>query len=444
MFDSLTSSLQSVFKKLRGHGKLTDRNVRDALRDVRMALLEADVHYQVVKSFIKDVRERTAGEDVLQSITPGQQVIERVHSALIDLLTVDGHAPLEPKGSSHRTLLLGLHGAGKTTTAAKLAQRWKKAGRKVLLAACDLRRPAAVDQLETLGRHIDVPVARPHTGDTVESAGRRAMEQAGLEGYDTVIFDTGGRLQIDDELVDELKRLSAIAKPTETLLVLDAAIGQESVHVAETFHEAVGLTGLILTKLDGDARGGAALSVQKVTGCPVRMVGMGEKPEDLQPFHPERMASRILGMGDVVSLVEKAQEHFDEDSARKMEEKIRKKSMDLDDFLQQFQQLKKLGPMEHLLEMMPGMPNIQAGDRKKMLAGSEREMKKMTAVIQSMTPDERRRPDRIDASRKRRIARGSGTHVRDVNDLLKRFRQSQQMMRRLKSGRKKGLPKGLF
>lgn len=441
MFDTLTSSLQRVFKQLRGHGTLNDRNIRDALREVRMALLEADVHYGVVKEFVAHVKESASGEDVLQSIKPGQQIVKRVHEELVALLThPDQRPPEPPTGRLYRVLLLGLHGAGKTTTAAKLALRWIRDGRRVLLAACDTRRPAAVEQLETLAAQVGADIVKPTPGECVESVGRKALDAARRGDYDAVIFDTGGRLQIDDTLVEELKELRQAVEPEEVLLTLDAAAGQESVHVAEAFNRAVGLTGLILTKLDGDARGGAALSIQKVTGCPVRMVGWGEKPEDLQPFHPERMASRILGMGDVVSLVEKAEEAFDAEEARHVEEKLRKNRLDLQDFLDQLRQLNKLGPLENLLEMIPGIPSVPADRRDAMMQASGAEMKRMRAIIESMTPWERRHPDRLDAGRKRRIAGGSGTAVRDVNELLKRFRQSQKMMKKIKGLSKKGLP----
>lgn len=436
MFDSLSNSLQKIFKNLRGYGRVTERNVQDTLREVRLALLEADVHYQVAKDFIARVRDKALGEEVLTSITPGQQVIKRIHEELSELLG-RAHKDFDLSARPTAILLLGLQGAGKTTTAAKLALRWKKAGRKVLLAACDLKRPAAVEQLRLLARQVDVAFTGPEPGDTVLSAGRRAMDRAWREVFDIVIYDTAGRLQIDEDLVAELAELRNAVKPRNTVLVLDSAIGQESVHVAQRFHEAVGLTGLILTKLDGDARGGAALSVHAVTGCPILLTGAGEKMEDLEPFYPDRMASRILGMGDIVSLVEKAQLEIEPEAAEEMERKMRKSSLDLEDFLQQMRQLKKMGPLENLLEMIPGANRMPAAMRQQALAGSGGEMKRTEAIIQSMTPRERRHPEILNAGRRRRIARGSGTQVSDVNELLRRFQSARKMMKRMKNTQKR-------
>lgn len=438
MFENLTESLQKVFKDLRGHGKLTEKNVKDALREVRLALLEADVNYKTAKDFIKRVRKQSTGEEVLNSITPGQQVIKRVHSELIDLLGGETHK-WEPSNKPAGIVLLGLHGAGKTTNAAKLARHWQKKNKKVLLVACDIRRPAAVDQLCTLADQVGCEVVEPREGESVPEIGSRARRYAIENGHDIVIYDTGGRFQIDEDLVGEIKDLRTAVEPEDVVLVIDAAIGQESVNIAEKFNEAVNLTGLMLTKLDGDARGGAALSVQAVTGCPILMVSVGEKPEDLEVFHPERMASRILGMGDVVSLVEKAEEAFDEDEAQKMQEKLQKNSFDLNDFLEQFQQMKKMGPLENLIKMMPGANKLPDS----VLENSTKDSQRAEAIIQSMTPKERTRPKIINASRKSRIARGSGTHVRDVNELLKRFKQSKKMMKEMRKGQK-GLPKMPF
>jgi signal recognition particle subunit SRP54 len=436
MFDTLTRSLQRVFRDLRGHGRLTEKNVQDALREVRLALLEADVHYQVAKDFIARVREKCMGEDVLESITPGQQVIKRIHDELAALL---GRAREEVDLSRRPTvvMLLGLNGAGKTTTAAKLAARWKREGRTCLLAAGDLRRPAAVDQLRRLAAGAGVAFAGPEPGEDLVAVGRRAVERARSDAFDVVILDTGGRFQIDAVLVAELRALAEAVEPRHRILVLDAATGQESVNVAQAFKEQVGLTGLILTKLDGDARGGAALSVHAVTGCPILYAGHGEKAEDLEPFHPERMASRILGMGDVVSLVEKAQQAFNRDEAAAMEERLLRRGFNLEDFLAQMRQMKKLGPLDKLLDLLPGAAQVPEADRRRVLDGSAGDLKRAEAIILSMTPKERRHPEIIDGRRRARIARGSGTDVRDVNELLKRFQQSKKLMKQLRqrSGR---------
>lgn len=432
MFDALSGSLEKVFKKLRGYGKLTDRNIEDALREVRLALLEADVNFQVAKDFIARVREKCLGELVVDSITPGQQVVKRIHDELVELL---GRAREDFRwaGRPATVVLLGLHGAGKTTTAAKLARRWTAEKKRALLVGCDLRRPAAVDQLRLLAQQNGIEMVGPEPGDTVVQVAERAMKKANRELHDVVIFDTGGRFAIDEELVGELKTLRDVVKPHNTVLVLDAAIGQESVNVAKSFHEAVGLTGLILTKLDGDARGGAALSVNAVTGCPILLVGTGEKPGDLEPFHPDRMASRILGMGDIVSLVEKAQEVVDLDAAQAMQQKLRSKGgFDFEDLLSQMRQMKKLGPLDKLLEMIPGANRLPADAMAGLRENSGPEMKRMEAIILSMTPRERRNPDLINGSRRARIARGSGTTVSDVNELLKRHSTMRKMMKRMK------------
>lgn len=436
MFDSLSGSLQKIFKNLRGYGKLSEKNIKDALREVRLALLEADVHYQVTKDFINRVKERCLGQDVMDSVTPGQQVVKHVHEELVDLLGETSH-PFTLSAKPATVMLLGLHGAGKTTTAGKLATRWKGEGKSVCLAACDIRRPAAVDQLRILAEQAGVSFLAPEPGEAVPAIGKRAMARAEEAGHDIVIFDTGGRFQIDTELVKELASLRDAVQPGNVVLVLDAAIGQESVNVAETFHKEVGLTGLILTKLDGDARGGAALSVQQVTGCPMLMVGTGEQPDQLEPFHPDRMASRILGMGDIVSLVEKAQSQVDQDEMARLEQRMSQNRLDLNDFLAQMQQLKRMGPLENLLEMMPGGANVSAPDKSRMANISGNEMVRAEAIIQSMTPAERRHPDLIDGSRRKRIARGCGLDVAAVNDLLKRFEQAKKMTKKLKKAQKK-------
>jgi signal recognition particle subunit SRP54 len=441
MFDRLSTRLQSVFRNLRGYGRISEKNIQDALREVRLALLEADVHYATARDFIERVKAKSLGADVLESVTPGQQIIKAVHDELAALL---GGAQKDFNLSAipAEIMLLGLHGSGKTTTCGKLARHWKQKGKKVLLVACDIRRPAAVDQLEVLAKQGGAGIVKPEPGESVPDLGRRAFKFARENYYDIVLYDTGGRFQIDTDLVEELQALRAAVAPQNVVLVLDAAIGQESVNVAKTFHEAVGLTGLILTKLDGDARGGAALSVVSVAGCPILRVGTGERAEDLELFHPDRMASRILGMGDVVSLVEKVQETFDAGEAEKMQEKLRTKSgLDLNDFLAQMRQLKKMGSMGKLLEMIPGAGAIAGDVRNRIANDSGGQMKKTEALILSMTPRERRHPNLIDARRRKRIARGSGLQVSDVNELLRSFRQAQQMAGKMKQMQKR-LPRG--
>ena len=443
MFDQLSQSLNGVFRKLRGYGRLTEQNVQDALREVRLALLEADVQFEVARDFVARVKERALGEITLDSITPGQQIIGRIHEELTQLL---GRARAHFDFSAWPTpiLLLGLHGAGKTTTAAKLARRWTADGKRVLLVACDLKRPAAVEQLATLARQVGVECAEPQPGDTPAAAAARAMQRARAQGHDIVLFDSAGRFQIDDELVAELQDLRAEVRPTNTVLVIDAAIGQESVRVAQGFHEAVGLTGLILTKLDGDARGGAALSVHAVTGVPILWVGMGEKTDALEPFHPDRMASRILGMGDIVSLVEKAQAAISPEDAQAMAAGLagRRGAMDFDTLLAQMRQLKKLGPMEKLLELMPGMNEVPAQLREQLRSQSGGDIRKSEAIILSMTPRERRQPGVLNGSRRARIARGAGVNASDVNELVRRFDQMRKMMKKARGDPRKLLRLG--
>jgi len=434
VFESLSNSLQEVFRKLRGYGRLTESNVRDAMREVRLALLEADVNFEVARDFIARVTAQCSGEEVLGSITPGQQVVKRVHDELVALLGGGKTHKLEFNPRPSPVMLVGLHGSGKTTTAAKLAAQWKRDGLNVLLVGADIRRPAAVDQLAVLARQVGVDMLAPEPGETVPALGQRALDVADRARRDVVLFDTGGRFQIDGELIQELKDLSETVKCRNVVLVADAAIGQESVNVAKGFHEALHVNGLILTKLDGDARGGAALSIQSVTGCPILYTGTGERTENLEPFYPERMASRILGMGDIVSLVEKAQQTVDLDQAAAMEKKLRSNKLDLEDFLDQLQQLKKMGPLENLIDMLPGGGQIKA-KMKDGGAASAQEFgafaKRSEAIIRSMTRQERRRPDLLNASRKRRVAAGSGTRVQDVNDLLRQFDQARQMAKRM-------------
>ncbi len=436
LFEKLSGALQKVFKDLRGHGKLSESNIQDALREVRLALLEADVNFTVVKEFIAKVREKCLGQEVLQSITPGQQMVKFVYDELVALLG-GSHKEFDLAGKPAGVMMIGLHGSGKTTTTGKLALKWKKAGRNVLLAACDIRRPAAVDQLKILAGQVGVGIVTPVPGETVPQIGARALKHATDNKFDIVLFDTGGRFQIDTDLVGELKELKEAVQPRNVVLVLDAAIGQESVHVAETFHREVGVTGLILTKLDGDARGGAALSVQHVTGCPVLLVGMGERAEDLEVFYPERMASRILGMGDVVSLVEKAQQAFDAKDLEEMQEGMLSEELNFEDFLKQMKMMKRLGSLDSLLEMLPGASQLPSKVRDSFGRDAGREMKRTEAIIQSMTARERRNPGLLNGSRKRRIAAGSGTRVQDVNELLKKFEMARAMSGQIKKQQKK-------
>lgn len=424
MFGLLSDKLQDVFKNLRGQGKISESNVTDALREVRLALLDADVHYQVAKDFIARVKEKALGEQVLRSITPGQQMVKIFHEELCALLGGDA-APLDLAAPA-RILIVGLNGAGKTTSSAKLARLLKSQGRSPLLIASDLYRPAAIDQLAVLAEQIDVPVFRPPNGETdVLRSTHAALEWCKTAGGSVQIFDTAGRQEIDGPLIDELKNLRDLLKPQEVLLVCDAATGQQAVSVAERFHEAVGLTGLILTKLDGDARGGAALSLRSVTGRPIKFAGVGEKIDQFEVFHPDRLAGRILGMGDVVSLVEKAAEAISEDEAKRMEQKLRTATFDLNDFLQQFKMIRKMGPLENILGMIPGM------DKMKDSSIDEKQMKRVEAIILSMTPSERARPDILNARRRQRISRGSGVSVTEVNNLILRFNQMRKMMKNM-------------
>jgi signal recognition particle subunit SRP54 len=429
MFDSLSEKLQSVFKNLRGYGKLTEKNVADALREVRLALLEADVNYKVVKDFIERTKQRALGQEVLSSVTPGQQIVKIVHDELVALMggvvaPVSGATgPLRTAATTTSWMMVGLHGCGKTTTSGKLAKLLTKQGRKPLLVACDVNRPAAIDQLETLGKQLQIPVFAVRNEKDVTKICRQALSAGQTQSRDVLIFDTAGRLHIDEELVQELVRMKELLTPQEILLVADAATGQEAVNIAEHFDKALSITGIVLTKLDGDARGGAALSMRAVTGKPIKFVGVGEKLDDIEAFFPERMAGRILGMGDVVGLVEKAQETFDATKAAELQEKIADQSLNLEDFLSQLQQLKRLGPLENMLGMLPGM------DKMKGLSGGETQLKRTEAIIQSMTPDERRRPEILNANRRMRIARGSGTSVAEVNDLLKQFGMMKRMMK---------------
>jgi signal recognition particle subunit SRP54 len=431
MFEGLTQKFQQIFDRLGRRGVLTEADVDAALREIRLALLEADVHYTVVRDFLARVRERAVGAEVLRSLTPAQQVIKIVYEELVK--TLGSPAPLHLTGSPpHGVMLVGLQGSGKTTTAAKLALRMRKAGQRPLLVAADVYRPAAIDQLEILGKQLNIPVYREGPeADPVDIA-RRALRFARDHGHTLVILDTAGRLHIDEEMMAELEAIRAAIRPEEILLVVDAMTGQDAVRAAEAFHRRLSLTGLILTKLDGDARGGAAISIRAVTGVPIKFIGVGEKPDQLEPFQPERLASRILGMGDVLTLIERAQEAVEAEKAAEMARKLSRAEFTLEDFREQLRMLRKMGPLSQLLEMLPGYSQMA-----RMLSPEEadRQFKRIEAIINSMTPEERRNPEILNASRKRRIARGSGTTVQEVNQLLNEFRQLQRLMKQMKAGR---------
>ena len=442
MFESLSDRLQQTLKKLRGHGKLTEDDVNEAMRDVRMALLEADVNFKVVKNFVKTVKERAIGQDVLETLTPAQVVIGIVDEELTNLMGgTQSRITMSPQPPTI-IMMTGLQGAGKTTSAGKLGLALKKQGKRPLLVADDIYRPAAIQQLEVIGKTLNLPVFKKDGCNDAVQIAKEAIAYSQSHMNDVVIIDTAGRLQIDEKLMQELKDIKSAVHPHEILLVVDAMTGQESVNVAQSFNETLGLDGVVMTKLDGDARGGAALSIKAVTGVPIKFVGLGEKLEPLEPFHPDRMASRILGMGDVLSLVEKAQETFDAEETKRMAKKLRKDEFTLDDFLAQMQQVKKLGSLENILGMIPGM-----GGLKKQLEGQDidldgKEMRQIEAIIRSMTPKERADITIINGSRRKRIAMGSGTRVQDVNKLLKQFGEMRKMMKKMKKmkGGKKGLP----
>jgi signal recognition particle protein len=422
MFSQLSDKLQDIFKELRGHGTISESNIDAALREVRLALLEADVDFQVAKKFIARVREKALGEAVLRSITPGQQIVKIFHDELTALLGGDA-APLNLEKPG-RILLVGLNGSGKTTSSAKLALFLKKQGHAPTLTACDLQRPAAIEQLATLGKQIDVPVYAPNPGEKdVQRAAAASLEWQGQQESNIDIFDTAGRQEIDEALIQELKELKAFLHPQEILLVVDAPTGQQAVSVATHFNDALEITGIILTKLDGDARGGAALSMREVTRRPIKFGGTGEKLDQFELFIPERLAGRILGMGDVVGLVEKAAETLDEEEAVRMERRLRTASFDFNDFLAQFRMMRKMGPLENILGMLPGVSNVQG------LSVDEKQLKRTEAIVLSMTSDERTRPGILNARRRQRIARGSGNTVTEVNELLRRFGQMRKMMK---------------
>jgi signal recognition particle subunit SRP54 len=440
MFDSLSTRLQGIFDRLGGRGRLTEDNIQEALREVRVALLEADVNFKVVRSFIERVRAKAVGQDVLTSLTPGHQVVKIVHDELVELLGGSGHRLAMAPHPPTIVMLMGLQGSGKTTTAAKLARMYGKQGLHPILAAADIYRPAAIDQLKTLGAQLNVPVVGD-AGKKPLDICRQARDEAAQRGLTPLILDTAGRLHIDAEMLDELKRIRAELKPHHVLLVLDAMTGQDAVTVAEKFNAEVGLDAVVLTKMDGDARGGAALSVRQVTGRPIAFVGVGEKTDALEPFHPDRLASRILGMGDVLSLVERAQEAVDKGKAEEMLKKLREDAFTLDDFREQLAQIRKMGPLDQILGMLPFGKMLKGAEKE--LGAEQADIGRFDAIIQSMTPGERRHPDVINGSRRQRIARGSGTSVQDVNRLLKQYGQLRKVMKQLKGfeGKAGRLPK---
>jgi signal recognition particle subunit SRP54 len=426
MFESLTEKLSSALRNLRGVGKLSEENMATALNEVRTALLAADVHFKVAREFVERVQAQCAGQEVLKGVTPGQQIVKIIHDELVRLLG-EGSTELSV-ARPLKVMMVGLHGSGKTTSTAKLGRLLKKKGYRPFLIAGDVYRPAAIDQLEILAKQEGLGFYADRESKDVPAIGKAGLAAAVAQGADAILFDTAGRLQIDADLIEEVRRLNATVNPDEVLLVVDGALGQEAVSVAKVFHEALQVTGLVLTKLDGDARGGAALSIKSITGIAIKFVGTGEKTEDFETFHPDRLASRILGMGDVVSLVEKAQESIDEKDAERMAEKLRKADFNLEDFLSQLQAVKKMGSMQSIMGMIPGMSGVQLGD------GAEAQMARTEAIIKSMTLQERRKPDLLNGSRRTRIANGSGTKISDVNALIKQFQQMQKMMKMMKGG----------
>lgn len=432
-FDQLSTKLQDVFKQLKGKGKLTEKDLKVALREVKLALLEADVNFKVVKNFIKTIEERAVGQEVMESLTPGQQVIKIVNEELISLMgSTQSKITFATRGVT-TIMMVGLQGAGKTTTSAKLAALIKSQGKRPLLIACDVYRPAAIEQLTKVGKQVNVPVFSMGTEVSPVEIAKAGMEHAKANNFDVVLIDTAGRLHIDEVLMDELKNIKGALKPQEILLVVDAMTGQDAVNVAESFDNALGLDGVVMTKLDGDSRGGAALSVKAVTNKPIKYVGMGEKLADLEPFHPERIASRILGMGDVLTLIEKAQQNMDEKKAKELEAKFRKAEFNFEDFLEQMQQVKNMGPISQLIGMIPGLNTAKLGD----IQIDDKQMNYVEAIILSMTKEERLNPSLLNMSRKKRIAKGSGRDIQEVNRLIKQFEQMQSMMKQF-SGAMKG------
>jgi signal recognition particle subunit SRP54 len=441
MFENLSDKLDAVFRKLKGHGKLTEKNIEEGLKEVRLALLEADVHYRVVKQFVAAIRKRALGQEVLSSLTPGQQVIKIVNDELTELMGSQ-HESLNLSGPSPvAVMLVGLQGSGKTTTAGKLAVYLRNKGRKPFLVPADVYRPAAIDQLKKLGAQLDVPVfASSVEMDPVEIC-REARTTAHRQGCDTLLLDTAGRLHIDEELMDELSRINKEVKPSDILLVADAMTGQDAVNIAKSFDEKLDIGGVFLTKMDGDARGGAALSIKSITGKPIKFIGVGEKLNELEPFHPDRLASSILGMGDVLTLIEKAQEAVDEKKAAELEKKLRKSQFTLEDFRDQMVQIRKMGSLGDILKMIPGMGKLK---QMKNLEVDEKEFVRIEAIINSMTPRERQQHTIINGSRRRRIAKGSGTRVQDVNRLLKNYTQMLKMLKKISKGGMRGMPQGML
>ncbi len=426
-FESLSEKLQNTFKKLKGKGVLTEADINDAMREVKLALLEADVNFRIVKEFVASVKEKCLGSEVMGSLTPGQQVIKIVNEELTDLMGGAGSKLTYSPSGFTVLLMVGLQGTGKTTTCGKLAAYLKKNGKKPMLCACDIYRPAAIDQLEVVGASADVPVYTERDNKNAEEIALNARNEAERKGRDVLIVDTAGRLQIDEELMEELARIKKAVKPHEILLVVDALTGQDAVNAAEGFNDKLGIDGIIMTKLDGDSRGGAALSAKKVTGKPIKFVGMGEKLDALEPFHPDRMAGRILGMGDMLSLIEKAQESYDDEQAAKLEKKLRKNEFTLEDYLEQMAQMQKMGGLGKMLEMMPGLGGKKISEDE--IEKGEKELKQMEAIIYSMTPEERRDPKILNASRRRRIAAGSGQPVSKINNLIKKYEDTKKLMK---------------
>ena len=428
-FEGLSSRLQEITRKIRGKARITESDLKEMLREVKLALLEADVNYKIVKEFIESIREKALGQDVLKSLTPGQQVVKIVKDELVELLGgTESKVNFTPNPPTI-IMLVGLQGSGKTTTAGKLANLFRKEGKKPLLVACDVYRPAAIKQLQVVGKQLNIPVYANEASKDVVHIARQALSVAMSKLNDVVILDTAGRLHIDEELMDELKRLKTGIKPHEILLVVDSMTGQDAVNVAEKFNTTVGIDGVVLTKLDGDTRGGAALSVKKVTGKPIKFAATGEKLSDIEVFHPERMAQRILGMGDILSVIEKAEEAFDQEQAEKLEKQLRKREFDLDDYLTQIRQIKKMGSFSSLLKLIPGMNQL------KDVKINDKEFVRIEAIICSMTKEEKRDVRLLNASRRQRIAKGSGTSVQEINKFIKSFEMTQKMMKKMKSNK---------